>query len=265
MVWYLYYILIGLFIGFVAGLFGIGGGTTQVPLLFLIFSAQGFPKDLVMHISLGTSMASIFFTSLSSMRAHHIHGAVRWDIFKAMTPGLLTGTLAGALSVGWIPAKTLSIFFIIIMYYAAIQIILDFKPKAHSQLPGKKGLFIAGLIIGLISSFAAAGGGFLSVPFMLYCNVSIYQAVGTSSALGFPIALSGLIGYIFSGYGVNGLPAYSIGYVYLPACLAVVSMSVITAPLGARLAHRLPVKRLKRYFGIFLLLVATRLLLNVIF
>jgi uncharacterized membrane protein YfcA len=150
------------------------------------------------------------------------------------------------------------------MYFASFQIIFNFKPKAQRDIPGKIGLFIVGLIIGGISALAAAGGGFLSVPFMLFCNVVIHQAVGTSSALGFPIALSGFLGYIISGIGVQGLPKYSLGYVYLPALLTVVSMSMLTAPMGANLAHRLPVLRLRRLFGIFLAILATKILLGII-
>lgn len=264
MLYFVFYILIGAFVGFVAGLFGVGGGTTQVPLLLMIFKAQAFPEKHIMHLALGTSMASIFFTSISSMRAHHLKGAVRWDIFKGMAPGLLLGTFSGSFFAGSVPSKGLKIFFVIIMYFASFQIIFNFRPKAHSNLPGKLGLFIVGLIIGGISSLAAAGGGFLSVPFMLYCNVIIYEAVGTSAALGFPIAFAGLLGYVMSGLGVEGLPKYSFGYVYLPALLAVVSMSILTAPKGANLAHRLPVLKLRRLFGIFLAILATKILLGII-
>lgn len=264
MIYFIFYILIGAFVGFVAGLFGVGGGTTQVPLLLMIFKAQGFPEKHIMHLALGTSIASIFFTSLSSMRAHHLKGAVRWDIFKGMAPGLLVGTFFGAFFAGSVSSKILKIFFVIIMYFASFQIIMDFKPKGHVKLPGKFGLFIVGVIIGGISSLAAAGGGFLSVPFMLFCNVIIYQAVGTASALGFPIALSGLFGYVISGLKAEGLPNYTIGYVYLPALLSIVSMSIITAPKGANLAHKLPVKKLRRLFGIFLAILATKILLGII-
>lgn len=264
MVYFLLYILIGCFVGFVAGLFGVGGGTTQVPLLLMIFKAQGFPDKYVMHLALGTSMASIFLTSLSSMRAHYLKGAVRWDIFKGMAPGLLFGTFIGSFFAGSLPSKSLKIFFVFIMYFAAFQIIFEFKPKGHIKLPGRLGLCIVGLVIGGISSLAAAGGGFLTVPFMLFCNVIIYQAVGTAAALGFPIALAGFLGYVISGLKVSGLPHYTLGYVYLPALISIVSMSIFTAPKGANLAHRLPVKKLRRLFGLFLALLATKILLGII-
>lgn len=264
MVTIILYLLVGAFVGFVAGLFGVGGGTTQVPLLLLIFKTQGIPEEHIMHIALGTSMTSIFFTSLSSMRAHHLKGAVRWDIFKAMAPGLLIGTFSGSFFSGEIPKENLKIFFVMVLYFTSLQIIFNFQPKANRSLPGKLGLFTAGLVIGAISSLAAAGGGFLTVPLLLYCNVIIYHAVGTSAAVGFPIAFAGSLGYILSGMKAQGLPNYSLGYVYLPALIAVVSMSILTAPLGADLAHKLSSKKLRKLFGFFLFLLATNILLGII-
>lgn len=257
--WLLSYPLLGVFGGFIAGLFGVGGGLTIVPVLFMIYSAQGFSEAHIMHISLGTAMASIVFTSISSMRAHHGHGAVRWDIVRAMAPGLLLGTFGGSLFAGLIPTRPLVMVFVLLVYYAAVQLMLDFKPKAQRQLPGVGGLFATGGAIGAVSSLVAAGGGFLSVPFMLFCNVSIHNAVGTSSALGFPIAVAGMLGYIVAGWGATNLPSYTFGYLYLPALLGVVALSMLTAPYGAKLAHRLPVKKLKRAFGAFLALLATKM------
>jgi uncharacterized membrane protein YfcA len=137
--------------------------------------------------------------------------------------------------------------------------ILDFKPKPHRGLPGPWGIFAVGTAIGIVSSLVAAGGGFLSIPFMVFCNVAIHNAVGTSAALGFPIALAGTFGYIASGLKATGLPEYSLGYIYLPAFVGVVAFSFVVAPFGAKLAHRLPVKQLKRAFGGFLALLATKM------
>lgn len=262
--WLLSYPLLGIFAGFVAGLFGVGGGLTLVPILFMMFTAQDFPASHLMHLALGTSMTTIVFTSLSSMRAHHAHNAVRWDIVRAMAPGLLLGTLGGSLFASLVPTRPLVIVFTCVVYYASAQMILDFKPKAHRQLPGVFGLFGAGGLIGVVSSLVAAGGGFLSIPFMLFCNVLIHNAVGTSSALGLPIAAAGMIGYIIAGWGVPSLPDYTLGYIYLPALLGVVAMSMLVAPYGARLAHRLPVKQLKRAFGGFLALLASKMLWSLI-
>ncbi len=258
--WWLAYPLLGVFAGFVAGLFGVGGGLTIVPLLFMIFTAQAFPVEHSMHLALGTSMATIVFTSIASMRAHHGHGAVRWDIVKSFAPGLVIGTLSGSFIATWVPTRPLAMVFTAIVYYASLQMILDFKPKPHSQLPGTVGMVVAGTVIGVVSSLVAAGGGFLSIPFMVYCNVVIHHAVGTSAALGFPIAVAGTVGYIVSGLKTPGLPEYSLGYVYLPAFIGVVAISFLMAPVGARLAHKLPVKQLKRAFGGFLALLASKML-----
>lgn len=259
-VWWLTYPLLGIFAGFVAGLFGVGGGLTIVPLLFMIFTAQGFPVEHSMHLALGTSMATIVVTSVSSMRAHHSHGAVRWDIVRSFAPGLVMGTFAGSFIATLVPTRPLVMVFTAIVYYASLQMILDFKPKAHRVLPGTVGMVVAGTVIGIVSSLVAAGGGFLSIPFMLFCNVVIHQAVGTSAALGFPIAVAGTVGYIVSGFKATGLPDYSLGYIYLPAFIGVVALSYVVAPAGAKLAHKLPVKQLKRAFGGFLALLATKML-----
>ena len=258
--WWLSYPLLGVFAGFIAGLFGVGGGLTIVPLLFMLFTAQAFPIEHSMHLALGTSMATIVFTSISSMRAHHEHGAVRWDIVKSFAPGLMIGTLSGSFIATWVPTRPLAMVFTAIVYYASLQMMLDFKPKPHRQLPGTLGMVIAGTLIGIVSSLVAAGGGFLTIPFMVFCNVVIHQAVGTSSALGFPIAVAGTIGYIISGLNTPGLPEFSLGYIYLPAFIGVVAVSFLLAPVGARLAHTLPVKHLKGAFGGFLALLATKML-----
>lgn len=262
--WWLVYPLLGMFTGFIAGLFGIGGGLTLVPVLMMAFTAQGFPKAQIMHLALGTSMATIVATSIASMRAHHGYGAVRWDIVKGLAPGLVLGTLGGSLLAGLVPTQTLAIAFTVIVYYASLQMVLDFKPKPHRSLPGTPGLIAVGGGIGAVSSLIAAGGGFMSIPFMLFCNVAMHQAVGTSAMLGFPIALSGLIGYLIDGWGVAGLPPFTLSYVHLPAFVGIISCSILAAPLGARFAHSLPVKPLKRGFGIFLALLATKMLHNLL-
>lgn len=258
--WLLSYPLVGLFTGFIAGLFGVGGGLTVVPILFMLYAAQGFPPAQVMHLALGTSMATIVLTSLASMRAHHSHRAVRWDIVRSMAPGLVLGTFGGSQFAGLVPTQPLVAVFVAIVYYAAGQMVLDFKPKPQRTLPGSLGRFAVGGAIGSVSSLVAAGGGFLSIPFMVFCNVVIHHAVGTSAALGFPIAVAGVVGYIVSGWSTAGLPAGSLGYVYLPAFVGIVATSMLIAPQGAKLAHRLPVKQLKRGFGIFLALLATKML-----
>lgn len=262
--WLLTYLLLGMGSGFVAGLFGVGGGLTIVPILLMLFQAQGFPETELMHLALGTAMATIVITSISSMRAHNKLGGVRWDIFRAMAPGLVLGTLVGSLFASRVPTHTMAIVFTGIVYWASLQMLLDIKPKPSRDLPGTAGLVGVGGLIGGVSSLVAAGGGFLSVPFMVLCNVNIRQAVGTSSALGFPIALAGVVGYIVGGWSIPDLPGPNMGFVYLPAFAGVVIATVFMAPVGARLAHRLPVKQLKRAFGVMLALLATKMLWNLI-
>ena len=258
--WWLSYPALGAFAGFIAGLFGVGGGLTLVPLFFMLYAAQDFPREHVMHLALGTSMATIVVTSIASMRAHHAHGAVRWDIVRHMAPGLVAGTLGGSFIASSLPTRPLAMVFTVVVYYASAQMMLDFKPRPTRVLPGAAGLFLAGALIGVVSSVVSAGGGFMSIPFMVWSNIAIHNAVGTSSALGFPIAVAGVVGYIASGWGGAGLPPYSLGYVYLPGFVGVVALSFLTAPIGAKLAHKLPVKQLKRAFGAFLALLATKML-----
>ncbi len=258
--WWLGYPLLGALAGFFAGLFGVGGGLTIVPLLLLLFTAQDFPLQHVLHLALGTSMATIVLTSISSMRAHHQHGAVRWDIVKVFAPGLMAGTFGGSFIAAAIPTRPLAVIFTAIVFYASASMLIDRKPKPSRQLPGNAGMLAIGSGIGIVSSLVAAGGGFLTIPFMVFCNVSIHRAVGTSAALGFPIAVAGAVGFIASGYDAVGLPPWSFGYIYLPALVGVVAVSMLVAPLGARTAHALPVKQLKRGFGVFLALLALQML-----
>ncbi|NWG30222.1 MAG: sulfite exporter TauE/SafE family protein [Rhodocyclaceae bacterium] len=260
MIWLAGYLLLGAVAGFFAGLLGVGGGAIMVPVLALMFTAQGFPEGHLMHLALGTSMAAIVFTSISSLRAHHAHGAVRWPIVKTITPGILLGTFAGAQLASLIPTRPLAIFFTAFMSYVAFQMLANIKPKPSRQLPGSFGMFLVGGGIGAISALVAIGGGSLSVPFMTWCNVKMHEAIGTSAAIGFPIALAGTAGYLVGGWSASGLPAWSFGYVYLPALATCVAASWLTAPFGAKAAHRLPVATLKKIFaGVILLLLAKML------
>jgi len=263
MQWWLAYLAIGLAVGFFAGLLGIGGGAVMVPLLVLVFTTQELPADHIMHVALGTSMAAITFTSIASMRAHHAHGAVDWSIARAIAPGILVGSFCAALVAGLISRRPLAIMFTVLVFYAATQILLDLRPKHSRELPGWAGLFAAGAVIGAISSLLAAGGAFLCIPFLAWCKVPLRRAIGTAAAVGLPIALAGTLGYILQGLRAPGLPSPSLGYVYLPALVLVVATSMLAAPLGARLAHRLPVKRLRIIFAILLYALAVRMLVSV--
>ena len=246
------YLLLGLFAGFLAGLLGVGGGLVIVPVLVFIFSAQHFPEASILHLALGTSLGSIIFTSISSLRAHHAHGAVDWHIVRTITPGIVTGTLLGSVLAAQLSTHFLKVFFVVFLFYVGTQMLLNIKPKPTHKLPGLGGMFAAGNVIGSVSSLVGIGGGTLSVPFMTWCNVKMHQAIGTSAAIGFPIAVAGAAGYVANGLAVKGLPQYSLGFVYLPALAGVVLASMLTAPLGAKLAHKLPVGKLKKIFAILL-------------
>ena len=260
--WWWAYLAIGAAVGFLAGLLGIGGGMVMVPMLFFVFTAKGLPAEHMMHLSLATSMATIVFTSLSSVRAHHQHDAVDWRVARAMAPGIVVGALAATLVAGYVPTRPLAIFFTGFMFYAAAQMFFEIKPKPTRNLPGAAGLFGAGAAIGGFSSVLAAGGAFLSIPFLARCNVPLKRAIGTAAANGFPIAVAGTVGYVLNGLHVESLPEGSLGYVYLPALALIVVASMPLAPLGARLAHQLPVKRLRVVFALMLLAIALRMLAN---
>jgi uncharacterized membrane protein YfcA len=258
----LLYLAAGSVAGFLAGLLGVGGGVVIVPILMFIFTAQHFPADHMIHIAIGTSLASIMFTSVSSLRAHHNLGAVNWIIVKRITPGILIGTLAGTFLVAKLPASLLKGFFIVFVFYVATQLLLNMRPKPTRQLPGTAGMFAAGSFIGMVSSFVGIGGGALSIPFMTWSNIKMHNAIGTSAAIGFPIAVAGAFGYFLNGLNVNNLPDSSLGFIHLPSLAGLVLASVIIAPLGAKAAHKLPVATLKRIFAVFLYIIGTKLLLS---
>lgn len=253
------YVGLGLVVGFVAGLLGVGGGLIIVPVLIMLLHANDLAAGMEPQLALGTSLASILFTSLSSVRAHHRHGAVVWPLVRRIAPGILLGTLAGAVLAAQMSSTVLKLFFVTFLFYAAAQMWLDFKPAPHRGLPGRAGTTLAGGVIGAVSSWVGIGGGTLSVPFMLWHNVPLHRAIATSAAIGFPIAIAGAAGYVLGGWDVSGLPAGSLGFVYLPALAGIVVGSVLTAPLGARTAHRLPVRPLKRIFALLLVTLALRM------
>lgn len=257
--------MLGVLAGFLAGLLGIGGGMVLVPFMTALLTWRGIPQDLVVHAAIATSMATILFTSVSSLMAHQRKGAVRWDLVLAFAPGIIVGGLISggavfsALKTGWI-----ALIFALFVGYMSIQMRSNRQPKASRQMPGPLGTGAAGAGIGFISGLVGAGGGFMSVPFMTWCNVALHQAVGTSAALGLPIALANVTGYLWSGMKQTDLPPGMLGYIYWPALLVIVVFSVFAAPLGANLAHKLPVKSLKRTFSYVLLGLAAYMLYKAI-
>ncbi|MDA8139972.1 MAG: sulfite exporter TauE/SafE family protein [Desulfobacteraceae bacterium] len=255
---------VGAVAGVLAGLLGIGGGLVIVPMLVCAFTWQGIDQAIIMQAALGTSMASIVFTAVSSFMAHHRRGAVQWSIVRRITPGVLLGTFGGSWIAARMPTGFLKGFFVLFLYFVATQMLLGKKPKPSRELPGLAGMSAAGGIIGIFSSLVGIGGGTLSVPFMMFHNVPVHRAIGTSAAIGFPIAIAGTLGYVINGLKASGVPPYSLGFIYLPALAGIVVASILTAPLGVRLAHYLPVERLKRVFAVLLYVVGTRMLFGLL-
>lgn len=244
--------------GFLAGLLGIGGGMVLTPFLTLILSHAGLPDEHVVHVAIATSMGTILFTSLSSVRAHAARGAVIWRVVGLVAPGILAGALIGAQISGALSTFWVALIFSVFVSFSATKMFISSKTVPSRTLPGTAGMIGAGAAIGVISSIVGAGGGFISVPFLTYCNVKMHNAIGTSAALGFPIACAGTIGYIISGWNVQGLPGwpFTLGYLHLPALVSVAALSMLTAPLGARVAHSIDTKPLKRIFASMLYLLA---------
>jgi uncharacterized protein len=258
------YLGVGAIAGILAGLLGIGGGLVLVPMLLHTLSMQGLAGRHTMHVALGTSMASIVFTSFSSFMAHHRKGAVNWTVVKQISAGTIAGTVCGTWLASRLSTGLLEGGFTIFLYYAASRMIINKKPPATRILPGVEGMSAAGGIIGMVSSMLGIGGGVLATPFMIWCNVDAPKAIGTSAAIGFPLAVAGSIGYLVNGFNATPLPPYSMGFIYLPALAGIILASMATAPLGARLAHALPVPQLKILFAILLILLATKMAWNVL-
>lgn len=262
MQWWLTYPAIGLAVGFFAGLLGIGGGIIIVSSLAIMFAAGGVAPQFVMHLAIGTSLAAIILGSWSSFRAHHRHGAVDWPLVRAMVPGLLAGVLAGALVARFLPNGFLKYWFLGFMLFMTFQMVSGLRPRASRDLPGRAGLTAMGAFIGACSSLFGGGAAAVGVPFLTWCNVGTHRAIGTVAAMGFPVAIAGTLGYVASGWTAQGLPPWSVGFVYLPAFAGISATSVLLAPVGARLAHRLRGPTLRRIFAAFLLVMAVKLALS---
>jgi len=257
-------LLLGCVVGFIAGLLGVGGGGIMVPVLASLFLAYGMGSEKVMHFALGTSMASIIVTSFSSVRAHQSKNGVMWKVVQYMAPGMLCGAFFVTFVVSILKSMYLAIFFSFFMAYVAIQLFLNLKPKSDRTLPGKACLFTAGAGIGGISSLVSIGGGSLTVPYLSWHNVKMTSAIGTSAALGVPISLAGTAGYIINGWGNASRDGMTFGYIYVPAVLLISSVSFFTAPLGAKLAHKLSVPKLKKIFGLVLFALSIKMLISVV-
>jgi uncharacterized protein len=254
------YLAIGVFSGALAGLFGVGGGAVMVPALIFLFAQLGLGGEWIPHLAVGTSLATIIGTGAASTWAHHGRGAVRWDVVARLAPGIVLGAWIGAAVVGWIPELWLKrLFAAFLAFVGARMLWTRATAQPSGSLPGWRALSAVGGGIGMLSALVGIGGGTLTVPFLSSRGLDMRQAVGTSAACGLPIAIAGTLGLIVAGWGRAGLPTLSSGFVYWPAVAAMLLASVPAAPLGARLAHALPVSALKRIFGVLLVLIASRL------
>lgn len=254
------YLTLGAVAGLLAGLFGVGGGLIIVPVLAWVFIGQGMEVGVIMHLAIGTSLASIWLTSIMSIRAHHRRGAVNWPLVGRLVVGIVLGAFVGALIADQLPTPVLKRVFGVFELLVAVQMLLVSRYQAHFDLPGRAGLTLAGGVIGTLSAIIGIGGGTLTVPFLVWCRVPMLQAVATSAACGLPIAIAGALGFILTGWGVPGLPAWSTGYLYWPAWLGIVLASSVTAGLGARLAHHLPAARLRQLFALLLMGLGLKML-----
>lgn len=260
---YVWFILAGSFAGICAGLFGIGGGMIVVPALVWIFTAHGFSPDIVAHLAVGTSLATIIVTSISSLMAHNKQGGVRWDVWKHMAIGLVIGSLLGASIAEKINGHVLEAMIGVAALLVAFKMLfLPNKERADKSLPSIPTQFGAATGIGLASAIFGIGGGSLTVPFLNYSGLSMKQSVGTSAACGLPISIAGAIGFAWFGKNVQNLSSGTIGFVHISAFIFISIASFIMAKVGARLAHKLPAMTLKRAFGVLLIFAGGQLLLS---
>ena len=258
------YLLLGAVAGVLAGLLGIGGGLVLVAALVWLLPTQGVPAELAVHVALATALASIILTGLSSARAHHRRGSVLWPTVAWLVPGLLVGGWVGSLLATKLDGEWLRGFISVYCYLAALQLGLDW-PKARAERPDAPrgpGYSAFGSLIGAISAFVGIGGGSMTVPLLVWRGVRPVRAVGTSSACGVAIALASAAGYVAHGPAPGSLPDGSWGYVFVPAAVGIALASVLTAPLGTRIAHHISGKALKAVFAVFLVLVGTSLWLG---
>lgn len=249
---FLAYLAVGAAAGVLAGLFGVGGGLIIVPVLAWVFAGLGMDAAIIMHLAIGTSLATIALTSLASIRAHHRRAAVVWPWVLQLLPGIVLGALGGAWLAGQLHTDILKRFFGAFELLVAAQLLFVSRYQAYFSLPGRAGMGVAGAVIGAASALLGIGGGSLTVPFLVWCRAAVIQAVATAAACGFPLALTGALGFVATGWHEPGLPTLASGYLYWPAWAGIVLASTATAGFGAWLAHRLPAPQLRRLFALLL-------------
>lgn len=251
------FLMIGALAGFAAGLFGVGGGTIIVPLLFIVFSQMGYPADVIMHLALGTSLATIVVTSISSLLAHHQKGAVIWPVFKNLAPPMALGCFLGAGIAGWLSALHLQLIVGVFLLWVAYNMLRGTQKTLNPTqiLPSTAQQMAAGSVIGIASAIFGIGGGSLTVPYLTRYGVVMQKAVGTSAACGLPIAIAGALGFTLFGMNAQINVPNTLGYVHVYAFLGISSMSFLTAKWGAKTAHALSPTMLKKCFAILLVII----------
>ncbi|MCG9695931.1 sulfite exporter TauE/SafE family protein [Shewanella sp. Isolate11] len=253
-------LVLGAFIGFMAGLLGIGGGLIAVPVLLYLLPTVGVYPEHLTHVAIATSLGAIILTSLSSARAHHKRGNVPWPLLKVMLPGLILGALSAGFVSALFSADLLKQTFAMFVILMAIQMVFPFKTAAvERDLPKASFLFLAAMLIAIIAALMGIGGGVLLVPFLCWCGIQMRLAIGFSSVTGACIALFGSVSYVAAGWSAQGLPDYTLGYIYLPALVGIVCCSMLTAPLGAKAASIWPTARLKKIFALLLIVTGLKL------
>lgn len=253
-------LLLGAVAGLSAGLFGIGGGMIIVPVLAWLLAKQQVADNLVMIMAIATSLATIIFTAISAIVAHHRRGNVLWHRVFSLSPGIVIGVVAGSVIAESIDATVLRVIFALFLLYVAAQMALQLKPTVKKAAESRLVDSLVGIIIGVAAAILGIGGGTLTVPYLVSRQVAMKNAVAVSSACGLPIAIVATVSYAWLGLKHVTLPELSFGYVYVPAFLGISLSSVFTAPVGAKLAHNLPAEKLKRYFSIVLVVMAVKML-----
>ena len=247
--------------GVFAGLLGIGGGAIIVPALAYALQWLGFDLEVVQHVAVGTSLAIIIPTGLSSARSHYKRGAVDLRVLKLWAPVIFLATLAGGLMAGLYSGDVLRMVFGVMALFIAANIVLPFQQRLIGHLHDSANIHrLFAAVVGYVSALMGVGGGSLSVPTMAALGATMHQAVGTGAAIGVFIAISGTVGFIISGWGAVGLPPLSLGYVNLVALVLIGVTATLTAPLGVALAHRLQQKTLKGVFALFLVVVGLNMI-----
>lgn len=256
----LLYLLFGSMVGILAGLMGSGGAMLLVPILHFTLEKQGVDPSIIHHMAIATTMANILFTSTATTYSHHKRGVMPWNDIIWIVPGILVGAFAGSYITAYIAAKPLTIAFSCFLVYAAIQMFVQIKPKASRTMPGIFGKLLIGAFVGILSGLLGIGGAAITMPILLICGVPLLSVIAAAGAFGFPIAVAGCVGFALTAWNYPNLPQYSLGFIYLPALIGLVPSSMLTAQIGVKLSHSLPQKYVRRGLGVFMLLMAVRLI-----